>query len=113
MRPTHVPISTPPILRLEQTLFQRQALPPPSSPPHDLPSSIALVYTPPDGRGRCALFSAQNMLMCAPTGAGKTNVAMLTMLQTIGMHREGGELELDKFKIVYIAPMKALVQVHT
>ncbi|KAL1529400.1 hypothetical protein AB1Y20_000349 [Prymnesium parvum] len=59
---------------------------------------------------KCALFSPQNMLMCAPTGAGKTNVAMLTMLQTIGMHREGGEVELDKFKIVYIAPMKALVQ---
>lgn len=51
------------------------------------------------------------MLMCAPTGAGKTNVAMLAMLQTIGMHREDGEIDLDAFKIVYIAPMKALVQV--
>ena len=35
----------------------------------------------------CAMFSAENMLICAPTGAGKTNVAMLCMLHEIGMHR--------------------------
>ena len=29
----------------------------------------------------------QNMLVCAPTGAGKTNVAMLAMLHEIGLHR--------------------------
>lgn len=29
----------------------------------------------------------QNMLVCAPTGAGKTNVAMLTILHEIGLHR--------------------------
>lgn len=28
-----------------------------------------------------------NMLVCAPTGSGKTNVAMLTMLREIGKHR--------------------------
>ncbi len=28
-----------------------------------------------------ALYSNENMLLCAPTGAGKTNVALLTMLQ--------------------------------
>ena len=33
----------------------------------------------------CCLL--QNMLVCAPTGAGKTNVAMLTMLHEIGLHR--------------------------
>jgi len=27
-----------------------------------------------------ALFSAENLLLCAPTGAGKTNVAMLAIL---------------------------------
>jgi replicative superfamily II helicase len=25
------------------------------------------------------------MLVCAPTGAGKTNIALLTMLETIGL----------------------------
>ncbi|KAK5082295.1 Pre-mRNA-splicing helicase BRR2 [Lithohypha guttulata] len=53
-----------------------------------------------------------NMLVCAPTGSGKTNVAMLTMLREIGKHRdpETGHIMLDDFKIVYIAPLKALVQ---
>jgi len=53
-----------------------------------------------------------NMLICAPTGSGKTNVAMLTILREIGKNRnpETGEIMLDDFKIVYIAPLKALVQ---
>lgn len=53
-----------------------------------------------------------NMLICAPTGSGKTNVAMLTMLREIGKHRNPttGEINLDEFKIIYIAPLKALVQ---
>ncbi|KAI1917214.1 Pre-mRNA-splicing helicase BRR2 [Ophidiomyces ophidiicola] len=53
-----------------------------------------------------------NMLVCAPTGSGKTNVAMLTILREIGKNRnpETGEIMLDDFKIVYIAPLKALVQ---
>ena len=60
---------------------------------------------------KCALFSAENMLVCAPTGAGKTNVAMLTIMHEVGMHRlPSGALNLDAFKIVYVAPMKALVQ---
>lgn len=53
-----------------------------------------------------------NMLVCAPTGSGKTNVAMLTILRELGKHRNAqtGEIDLDSFKIVYIAPLKALVQ---
>jgi len=70
----------------------------------------------------CALLSHKNMLVCAPTGAGKTNCAMLTIMQTIGLYRvpdatatndkrvpEAPGLDLDAFKIVYIAPMKSLV----
>lgn len=58
-----------------------------------------------------AMFSAENMLVCAPTGAGKTNVSMLTMLREIGLHRkDNGEIDIDAFKIVYVAPMKSLVQ---
>ncbi|CAD8198479.1 unnamed protein product [Paramecium octaurelia] len=56
-----------------------------------------------------ALLSDENMLICAPTGAGKTNVALLTMLQTIGQYYEHGIVDIQKFKIIYIAPMKALV----
>ena len=53
-----------------------------------------------------------NMLICAPTGSGKTNVAMLAILREIGKNRnpQNGEIMLDDFKIVYIAPLKALVQ---
>ncbi|GFU32706.1 activating signal cointegrator 1 complex subunit 3 [Nephila pilipes] len=49
-----------------------------------------------------------NMLVCAPTGAGKTNVAMLTILREIKNNIVNGVLEKNKFKIVYVAPMKAL-----
>ena len=58
-----------------------------------------------------ALYSSDNILLCAPTGAGKTNVALLCMLNQIGQHlRDDGTVDLNAFKIVYIAPMKALVQ---
>lgn len=59
-----------------------------------------------------ALYNTENVLLCAPTGAGKTNVALLTMLNTIAQYRDDitGKIDLDGFKIVYIAPMKALVQ---
>lgn len=51
------------------------------------------------------------MLLCAPTGAGKTNVAMLTILHEMSKWRneKTGEFDLNAFKIVYVAPMKALV----
>ncbi|XP_047979849.1 DExH-box ATP-dependent RNA helicase DExH12-like [Salvia hispanica] len=57
-----------------------------------------------------ALFSPENILLCAPTGAGKTNVAMLTILQQIGLNRNSdGSINHSNYKIVYVAPMKALV----
>ena len=58
-----------------------------------------------------ALYASNNLLLCAPTGAGKTNVALMCMLHQLGTcRREDGTFDLDAFKIVYIAPMKALVQ---
>ena len=58
----------------------------------------------------CALLSPENMLLCAPTGAGKTNCAMLTILHEVGLHRRrDGSVDTSAFKIVYVAPMKALV----
>lgn len=60
----------------------------------------------------------ENMLICAPTGAGKTDAAMLTILHCIGQHVYPNPMEetsatefsvnIDDFKIVYVAPMKAL-----
>ena len=44
-------------------------------------------------------------------GAGKTNVALLTMLREIGKHiNEDGTINTDEFKIIYVAPMRSLVQ---
>ena len=57
-----------------------------------------------------AFYKPDNLLVCAPTGSGKTNVAMLAMLHEIGLHRADGAVDLGAFKIVYIAPMKSLVQ---
>jgi pre-mRNA-splicing helicase BRR2 len=82
----------------------------------------------------------ENLLLCAPTGGGKTNCAMLAMLHQIGMLRyhvsrasdkigarllyfillillglnlkdkENLTVDLESFKMIYIAPMKSLVQ---
>lgn len=59
-----------------------------------------------------AFGTDEPILLCAPTGAGKTNVAILTILNELSKVRdeESGSFDLDAFKIVYIAPMKALVQ---
>lgn len=60
----------------------------------------------------------ENMLICAPTGAGKTDAAMLTILHAIGLNVSPNPAEdpdaddfavhTEDFKIVYVAPMKAL-----
>ncbi len=60
----------------------------------------------------------ENMLICAPTGAGKTDAAILAILHTIGSHitptpydtTEPAEslVKKEDFKIIYVAPMKAL-----
>lgn len=65
-----------------------------------------------------AYKTSENMLICAPTGAGKTDAAMLTILNTIGKNTVPNPIEqpdaiefavqVDDFKIVYVAPMKAL-----
>ncbi|KAK6736456.1 hypothetical protein RB195_019253 [Necator americanus] len=58
-----------------------------------------------------ALNSDEHLLLCAPTGAGKTNVALLTILHEIGKHlNDDGSVKVDEFKCIYIAPMKSLVQ---
>lgn len=62
-----------------------------------------------------AFGTDDNLLLCAPTGAGKTNVAMLTFLRLLGEHRDAktGKIALADFKAVYVAPLKALVAEQT
>ncbi|KPP72642.1 U5 small nuclear ribonucleoprotein 200 kDa helicase-like [Scleropages formosus] len=44
-------------------------------------------------------------------GAGKTNVALMAMLREIGKHINlDGTINVDDFKIIYVAPMRSLVQ---
>lgn len=47
------------------------------------------------------LNSDTNILLCAPTGAGKTNVALLALARCTHVH---------SLRAVYISPLKALVQ---
>ena len=65
-----------------------------------------------------AYRTSENMLICAPTGAGKTDAAMLTILHAVAQNISPSPEEtpdttdfsvnLEGFKIVYVAPMKAL-----
>lgn len=65
-----------------------------------------------------AYHTSENMLICAPTGAGKTDAAMLTILNTVAKNIHPNPIEkpdatefavhVGDFKIVYVAPMKAL-----
>lgn len=53
------------------------------------------------------------MIVCAPTGAGKTNVALMTVLREVSQHVDAAssgpwDLSNKQFQIVYIAPLKAL-----
>uniref|UniRef100_A0A8C9Z2Q8 Small nuclear ribonucleoprotein 200 (U5) n=1 Tax=Sander lucioperca TaxID=283035 RepID=A0A8C9Z2Q8_SANLU len=60
---------------------------------------------------KTTLETDENLLVCAPTGAGKTNVALMAMLREIGKHINlDGTINVDDFKIIYIAPMRSLVQ---
>lgn len=56
-----------------------------------------------------AFGRSQNLLICAPTGAGKTNIAILTILRLIGQHMDAAGGVGRDFKVIYMAPMKALV----
>lgn len=63
-----------------------------------------------------AYESNENILVCAPTGAGKTDIAMLTILRVLNQHRSPispssplhASIDRNAFQIIYVAPMKAL-----
>jgi hypothetical protein len=51
------------------------------------------------------------VFVCFIQGAGKTNVALLCILHEIGKHiNQDGTINTDDFKIIYVAPMRSLVQ---
>ncbi|KAJ3757592.1 putative RNA helicase [Lentinula raphanica] len=91
-----------------------------------LPPWAQAAFTVPNlNRVQSKLFPAafgtdEPILLCAPTGAGKTNVALLTILSELSKHHSPSASSdapftpvpgaLESFKVVYIAPMKALVQ---
>lgn len=60
----------------------------------------------------------ENMLICAPTGAGKTDAAILAILNAIGHNLTPSPVDepsatdfiinSEEFKVIYVAPMKAL-----
>ena len=56
-----------------------------------------------------AFSRSGNLLVSAPTGAGKTNVAVLTILQLVNKHLAVKGAVDRSFKVIYLAPMKALV----
>ena len=60
-----------------------------------------------------AFHSNENILVCAPTGAGKTNIAMIAILRELAASMQQGKMQRYAFKIVYVAPMKALAAEQT
>lgn len=66
-----------------------------------------------------AYKSNKNLLVAAPTGSGKTNVAMMAVLNELRNYFKPGTTEMisgnisEKFKIIYIAPMKSLATEQT
>ncbi|GBP32714.1 Putative U5 small nuclear ribonucleoprotein 200 kDa helicase [Eumeta japonica] len=60
---------------------------------------------------KAALETDENLLVCAPTGAGKTNVALLCIMREVGKHvNDDGTVNVHDFKMIYVAPMRSLVQ---
>ena len=47
-----------------------------------------------------AYYTNENLLISAPTGAGKTNIAMLTILREINNNIDAGVIKRDKFKVI-------------
>ena len=58
------------------------------------------------------LNTDENLLICAPTSSGKTNIALLSIMRVLSLYRneETGIVDTKGFKVVYIAPMKALIK---
>ena len=47
-----------------------------------------------------AFYTNENLLISAPTGAGKTNIALLTILREISNNIEAGVIKKSEFKVI-------------
>ncbi|KAK2163706.1 hypothetical protein LSH36_75g12085 [Paralvinella palmiformis] len=103
----HVPALKQPF-KSEETLIPVDRLPRYAQPAFEGYKSLNRIQSK---LHKAALETDENLLLCAPTGAGKTNVALLAMLREIGKHiNQDGTINTDEFKIIYVAPMRSLVQ---
>ncbi len=75
-----VPASKPPAFKAGERLIQISELPEWMHPAFEGMKELNRIQS---RVSQTALYTAENILMCAPTGAGKTNVAMLTILQEV------------------------------
>jgi pre-mRNA-splicing helicase BRR2 len=106
----HIPAAKPPLEESESAVLV-ESMPDFAQPAFSKYRRLNLIqsrlYEP-------CLFSDENLLVCAPTGAGKTNVAMLCILRELGKHQLANQkFDVEAFKIVYISPMKSLVAEQT
>eukprot|EP00924_Labyrinthula_sp_SR-Ha-C_P002989 augustus_masked-scaffold_58-processed-gene-0.6-mRNA-1 protein AED:0.04 eAED:0.07 QI:0/-1/0/1/-1/1/1/0/2254 len=117
----HVPAPPPPEVSRDEKLVPIKKLPSFAHPAFKGMSQLNRIQSRIFPKAMDYIDSASNpvdnnLLICAPTGAGKTNVAMMTILNEIGkfFDETTGTVKKNKLKkelkIVYVAPMKALVQ---
>ena len=59
-----------------------------------------------------AYYTSENMLISAPTGAGKTNIAMLAVLREIKQNIEGEVIKRDQFKVCLSVTCKTFLHSH-
>ncbi|MCL4126057.1 UNVERIFIED_CONTAM: hypothetical protein GTU68_057642 [Idotea baltica] len=103
----HVPALKPKPFAPDETLVPVANLPNYAQPAFDGFKSLNRIQSK---LYKTAMDSDENLLLCAPTGAGKTNVALLTILREIGKNTNSdGTINGDAFKIIYVAPMRSLV----
>ncbi|OAD58452.1 Activating signal cointegrator 1 complex subunit 3 [Eufriesea mexicana] len=113
------------VVRKDTEMYEEVSIPIPESQPIDVDYKPVMISSLDDigqmafsgieslNRIQSIVFDAayhtnENLLISAPTGAGKTNVAMLTIVHQIKQHIKQGQLMKNQFKIIYVAPMKAL-----
>ncbi|CAF3825762.1 unnamed protein product [Adineta steineri] len=104
----HVPALKPSALDPGEVLFPIKNLPKYAQPAFEGYTNLNRIQS---RMVKATLEADENILLCAPTGAGKTNVALLCILREIGKHvMPDGTINVDEFKMIYIAPMRSLVQ---